>query len=252
MNVVKKTVLFPALALVIGAFFFAAAWKVEPRVPDVPESYYDYDPPPVRLNPREYRSVLTETAAKRDIVLDFYRDLTTRDRVVAFFSELSGSEEVSAAILDNASAFDIAPSLAFALCWEESRYNVRAVNRNNQNDSVDRGLFQLNCCSFPSLGERDFFNPDINAYHGMSHLRYCLDTGGSEVAGLAMYNAGTGRVSIGGTPRKTLDYIARILKLQGNIESLFETEVVVSYQAAGEPAAGENPGEIQGFLRPIL
>jgi soluble lytic murein transglycosylase-like protein len=114
--------------------------------------------------------------------------------------------------------------MAFALCWEESRYTVRAVNRKNSNQSIDRGLFQLNCCSFPDLQEEDFFNPHTNAYYAMAHLRWCLSTGGSEVAALAMYNAGTNRVHTGGTPKKTLDYVSRILDYQQSVEALFQTE----------------------------
>ena len=55
----------------------------------------------------------------------------------------------------------------------------------------------------------------------MSHLRFCLDTGGSEIAALAMYNAGTGRVNSTGTPRSTLDYVNRILENRLTIEKRF-------------------------------
>jgi len=55
----------------------------------------------------------------------------------------------------------------------------------------------------------------------MSHLRYCLDTGRTEIAALAMYNAGTGRVSVTGAPKSTLDYISRILENKNKIENKF-------------------------------
>jgi soluble lytic murein transglycosylase-like protein len=98
------------------------------------------------------------------------------------------------------------------------------VNRRNRNRSVDRGLFQLNDGSFPKLTETDFFNPRVNAYYGMAHLRWCLDFGGSEVAGLAMYNAGVNRVNGGTTPRQTLDHVARIMEFRKGIEALFQLE----------------------------
>jgi soluble lytic murein transglycosylase-like protein len=145
---------------------------------------------------------------------------------LAFFSALVQSGEIASSILVNADKFDIPPSLAFALCWGESRFKPQAVNRANRNRSIDRGLFQLNSESFPDLQEADFFNPGLNAYYGMAHLRWCLDTGGSEVAGLAMYNAGANRVKEGATPRQTLDYVSRILEFRNGIESLFQVEYV--------------------------
>jgi hypothetical protein len=68
----------------------------------------------------------------------------------------------------------------------------------------------------------EFYDPMVNTWHGLSHLRWCLDTAGSDVAGLAMYNAGSGRVHNTGTPKSTLDYISRILKRQRGIEELFK------------------------------
>ncbi|UKI53636.1 MAG: transglycosylase SLT domain-containing protein [Treponema sp.] len=61
------------------------------------------------------------------------------------------------AILEEAEKNDIPLSLAFALAYTESHYNVNAVNK-NRNSSIDRGLFQLNNRSFPQLKEEDFFN----------------------------------------------------------------------------------------------
>jgi hypothetical protein len=159
-------------------------------------------------------------------ILDAYRDELTRDGVMEFFSGIIRSDDLAASILTNAEAFDISPSLAFALCWEESRFNPWAVNHYNRDGSIDRGLFQLNDRSFSNLGDGQFFDPQINAYYGLAHLRFCLDTGGSVVAGLAMYNAGTGRVSAGETPKRTLDYISHILESQQKIEELFEARIV--------------------------
>jgi soluble lytic murein transglycosylase-like protein len=161
-----------------------------------------------------------------DRILAYYRDGERRLEVIAFFSALVQSEEIAAAILVNADKFSIPPSLAFALCWGESRFDHRAVNRENRNRTVDRGLFQLNNESFPKLNEADFFNPALNAYYGMAHLRWCLDAGGSDVAGLAMYNAGTNRVNAGSTPRHTLDHVSRILEFRNGVESIFQVEYV--------------------------
>ena len=158
-----------------------------------------------------------------DIILSTYRDPLFRDDVIAFFKEITGSIDVAKVVLLNASFFDISPALAFALSYEESRYNPRAFNVNH-NETQDRGLFQLNSATFPQLSVDDFYNLEINAYHGLAHLRWCLNTAGTEVAGLAMYNAGSARVSSTGTPKNTLDYISRILNRQRSIEGLFLSE----------------------------
>jgi hypothetical protein len=173
-----------------------------------------------------YAAEIMESMGRPDRILDYYRNEANRLEVTAFFGALVQSEEIAESILINADKFDIPPSLAFALCWGESRFNPRAVNRANRNHTVDRGLFQLNNESFPKLKEADFFNPGVNAYYGMAHLRWCLDFGGSEVAGLAMYNAGANRVNAGTTPRHTLDHVSRILEFRNGIESLFQVEYV--------------------------
>jgi len=158
---------------------------------------------------------------RQDLILERYRDPRSEDRVVDFFIEICASKEIAEVILANAETYDISPALATALAWEESRFDPRAVNTKNRDQSIDRGLFQLNNHSFPRLEVQAFFNPWINARYGMSHLRYCLDTGRSEIAALAMYNAGAGRVNSSGTPRSTLDYVSRIINNRTDIEDHF-------------------------------
>jgi hypothetical protein len=175
-------------------------------------------PPPVV--PLSLASVVSHKG--EDEILKAYRDPLRRNQVTDFFGGILHSPELAQAILVNADIFDISPGLAFALCWEESRFKVRALNQKNQNGSIDRGLFQLNNYSFPNLSEKDFFDPRINSYYGLSHLRWCLDSGGSLVAGIAMYNAGTNRVSAGGTPKRTLDYVSNILNSKQRFEDVFE------------------------------
>jgi hypothetical protein len=162
-----------------------------------------------------------EVPERGDPLLTYYDDELSRGRLVAFLRMITGSGELADTILTHARSCRVPLALAFALGWEESRYDPRAVNRRNSNKSVDRGLFQLNSASFPNLTEPDFFDPAINAHYGLSHLRWCLDEGGSEVAGLAMYNAGRGRVRSGATPKLTLDYVSRILENRRKIEEIF-------------------------------
>jgi hypothetical protein len=158
---------------------------------------------------------------RRDHIQELYRQPESLELVIDFFTGLCPSREVAEAILVSADCFNIPPALAFALAWEESEFNPFAVNSTNSNGSIDRGLFQLNSRSFPHLEIQAFFSPDINSWHGMSHLRYCIDTGRSEIAALAIYNAGTGRVTSSGAPKSTLDYISRILENKNKIENSF-------------------------------
>jgi hypothetical protein len=149
---------------------------------------------------------------------------------------------VASVILSNAETFDVPAALAFSLCWEESRYKPWAVNRANRDGSIDRGLFQLNDRSFPGIEEKDFYNPGINAWYGIQHLRWCLDSGGSVITALAMYNAGSGRVHSLGAPKNTLDYIHRILQRQEAVEERFRRE----FRAQTVVAANGGEGEAEG------
>ena len=151
--------------------------------------------------------------------LFFYRNSTTREKVVEFYTEETGVENISLAVLEAAEAQEIAPSLAFALCWVESRYNPYAVNINNQ--SIDRGLFQLNSRSFPELSENDFYSVSTSSQRGLEYLRYCLDAAENELVALAMYNAGRRRVTVSGAPVSTLEYISQIIEYREQLEERF-------------------------------
>jgi len=168
----------------------------------------------------ELPSLALNSEDEQDLILSSYRDEAFREDVLVFFQDLTGSREIAEAILHNSSVCNVPPALAFSLCAEESKYNPRALNR-NRNETVDRGLFQLNNASFPKLKIEDFYDSNINASYGISHLRWCLNTAGTEVSALAMYNAGETRVRSVGTPKSTLDYVSRILKRQREIEKKF-------------------------------
>ncbi|MDR2786014.1 MAG: transglycosylase SLT domain-containing protein [Treponema sp.] len=196
--------------------------EAESRPDEIPPEKAAESPAPVVPPVVQFSLAAESFPAGEDKILKAYRDSASRDYVTAFFGNIVRSQDLARIILANADAFNISPSLAFALCWEESRFKVRAIGQKNRNGSTDRGLFQLNEKSFPYLSEKDFFDPRINSHYGLSHLRWCLDSGSSLVAGLAMYNAGTNRVSSGGTPKMTLDYVSNILNTKERIETLFE------------------------------
>lgn len=168
--------------------------------------------------------------------LALYRQPSSRAAVEWFYLHVTGNRDTTMAILEEAEKNDIPLSLAFALAYTESRYNVTAVNK-NRNASIDRGLFQLNNRSFPQLKEEDFFNPAISAKYGMSHLKYCMNVAGNEVAALAMYNAGTNKVRADNTPQTTLNYVGKIMAYQDKLERLFADEVL-SYYETTRPMTG--------------
>lgn len=170
------------------------------------------------------KPVSLDSRNEKDHIAAYYGNPSTTRNVVDFFARLTGSQPVAEAILEQSVKHKVTSSLAFAIAYEESRFNPNALNDNGA--SVDRGLFQLNSLSFPSMKEKDAFDPHYNASEGMKFFRHILDLSGNVVSALAMYNAGRTRVSQKGAPVMTLDYISRILNYERNISSLFIASVV--------------------------
>lgn len=167
------------------------------------------------LSKAQYESYL-KNAVYGNMNMETEDPVVTRDRHLEYFSIVSGDYDIARIIYDEAVKYNIDPELAFALVFNESRFNPNAINENR--NSIDRGLFQLNSRSFPNLREQDFFDPEINIPLGVAYLRYCLDMGGNEVTALAMYNAGPNRVKDSRTPKMTLDYIHKIQNYKGSLE----------------------------------
>jgi soluble lytic murein transglycosylase-like protein len=163
--------------------------------------------------------LMADRPQEEDPGLYLYRTPYTRPLVESFYSQLTGNERISRAILSAAEANDVALPLAFSLAWGESSYKIHAVNRNP--GSIDRGLFQLNSKTFSHLDEEQFYSPEINSRLGLAHLRFCLEQGDTELVALAMYNAGTTRVRRG-TPFTTLNHVAKILEYREELERSFE------------------------------
>ena len=165
-----------------------------------------------------------ELPIHQDLGLYLYRNPLTREHIINYFTNVAGSKTVASVILRYSDINTIPLSLSFALVSVESAFKPRAQNRNTS--SVDRGLFQLNNRSFPHLTEKDFFDPETNARYGLRYLKTCMNKGGNVIVGLAMYNAGVGKVSGQGTPKMTLDYIAKVMKVQRGINTDIEGAMV--------------------------
>ncbi len=179
-----------------------------------------------------YREDDDEKAANasniQDIGLMLYRQPQTRAAVEGFYYQVTGDRKTTIAILDAAEEFNIPLSLAFALAHTESKFKATATHT-NKNGSVDKGLFQLNDKSFPKLTDEQFYDPKTSAHYGLSHLNYCLETAGNDVAALAMYNAGTTKVRNNNTPHSTLNYIAEISAYRSQIDEDFAKDVLVFF-----------------------
>jgi len=219
----------PVYAGVFGSLFLCALLAVNTGFYKAPPSL----PPPVEIiaedepEEEEWSFSLAETDKNtEDPVIEYFRNPEYREWVIDFFSYICPNIKIVQAILENADRFNVPVSLAFALSWEESRFNPNAVNRYNRDGSIDRGLFQLNNKSFPNLDVTFYFDIDKNAYYGIAHMRYCLNSGDNEVAALAMYNAGAGKVRSTGAPEATLNYISRILENRRRIESRFHARLI--------------------------
>ena len=186
-----------------------------------------------------FQDYFTEVSLNRladdyDNGLALYRQPLSRTAVEWFYFQITGSREVTQAIITEAEKNDIPLSLAFSLAHTESNFNTNATNR-NANSSIDRGLFQLNSNSFPELSEADFFDPFVSSRYGMAHLKFCLNTAGNEVSALAMYNAGTGRVRSNKTPQSTLNYVGKIMSYQKMLDQLFDEQVASYFETQLTP-----------------
>lgn len=234
------------LALMCIVAFFALFYSDEAKLlrkPELAEEEYVEEPyfepdvayfwkrgekPDFALVEEEEEESEKKLISVTDAAFALYRSPKTRLSVEWFYSELVGNRDIALAILNNADRFNIPFPLAFSLAHAESKFKPRAYHENT-NGTIDRGLFQLNSSSFPQLTEAQFYDAATSAYYGLSHLNYCIGLGKNEIAGLAMYNAGQGKVKGSGTPYSTLNYIYSIESYKESIEQNFTLEVLSYY-----------------------
>lgn len=237
-NFSSLAVFFATAALCVH--FLLPADREYPFPTTIPVTYAeDETDEEITLNFQNYISEVsfntnTTNAPKTDMGLTLYRQAMSKAAVEWFYTHITGDRDTAVAILENADKNNVPVSMAFALAYTESHYKTNAVHK-NANNTIDRGLFQLNNNSFPKLTEEDFFDPEISAKYGLSHLKFCLETAGNDVAALAMYNAGTTRVRSNKTPQTTLNYIGNIIVYQKTLDDLFTQEVVAYYEPHLDP-----------------
>ena len=182
--------------------------------------------PAQRVTPADHANILNLLESEKPM-LALYREDVTHQAVVDFFANLTGSPETALPMMYYAERAGISFSLVFALAWTESRFSPVAVNRNAT--SVDRGLFQLNSLTFRDLTDDDFFHIDVNTYHGIDYLTWCLKHTEDEYQAVAVYNAGLTRVRAGRTPASTLVYVERIRQYRSQLERRFNNYILSEF-----------------------
>jgi soluble lytic murein transglycosylase-like protein len=145
----------------------------------------------------------------QDALLALYRNERLKPLVTEYYSRLTQDRSVAVAILETCDSLGINPSLAFAIAWNESHFDPRAVSYNSS--TIDRGLFQLNSETFSQLDRKTVFDPRANALHGLTFYKMAYDKLGTEEKALGYYNSGIGLVSQRPYPRSTQIYIKRVM-----------------------------------------
>lgn len=144
-----------------------------------------------------------------DVVLTMYRDERLKPLVVGYFSKLTESRSIAETVLEICSEKDIPPTLAFAIAWNESHFNPKAINYNRS--SVDRGLFQLNSRTFAELGREAMYDPRTNSHHALDYLKEGLDRTGDVEKALCFYNSGMIEAKGQRVPRSSKVYAKSVL-----------------------------------------
>src|SRR5215216_2755803 len=109
-----------------------------------------------------------------------------REVAVAKAQGKTGKSELREAIYKEAARYSIDPDLVFALVWQESRWNLRAVSPKKA-----RGPMQLMPGTAARFGVRDPHDPKEAARGGVAYLVWLLDRFDGNVSlALASYNSG--------------------------------------------------------------
>lgn len=119
-------------------------------------------------------------------------DILTENRdlyfnAIGFYTTITRDNEIAKIVLDAAITKRVPVNLAFALVWQESRFNENAVNENG-NGTVDNGLFQINNHYHVDVDPFDLEAASMYAMdYVLEHYEKFYDW---EIAAM-LYNAGT-------------------------------------------------------------
>lgn len=120
-------------------------------------------------------------------------------------------EQIDALVSQNASTWQVDPSLVKAIIANESGFNANATSKVGA-----QGLMQLMPATAQSVGVRDSYDPAQNVAGGTRYLKGLLDRFNGDVRlAVAAYNAGPGAVEkYGDVPPypETQNYVQRVLQ----------------------------------------
>lgn len=157
-------------------------------------------------NAKSYDSKIYVRYEINDIVGNF-----DKKQIITFYTQFTKNKKIAQIIIDKCLQYNIPLNIGFALAYEESRFNPYAVNTNNADSTVDKGLYQLNSAYHP-FSDEQLFNPQFNSDRALSFLQEMIDMNDNITNALYCYNAGYGRVVIQNiVPTSTKSHIVNIL-----------------------------------------
>jgi len=135
-----------------------------------------------------------------------------KKNVIDFYYNFTKNRKVAEIIFDMCIKYNIPLNIGFALAYEESRFNPKAINNNNNNGTIDKGLYQLNS-NYHNFSDDLIFNPEFNANRGLKFLSDMISlNNGNITKALYCYNAGYTRINIQQIiPPSTYKYVVNIL-----------------------------------------
>ena len=145
------------------------------------------------------------------------------EKIIEFYTLFTKDARISRQIITDALYFKMPINLAFALCWNESRFYPKAYN-SNKNGTIDRGLFQLNNSGRQNWKIIDFYDIEKNCHEGIQFWsEHCMTKADTIEISFVAYNMGpySDGVKRGYVPEHRETYINDILTYEDKLNVEF-------------------------------
>jgi hypothetical protein len=145
------------------------------------------------------------------------------ENVYEFFDVFTSNREVTKIIFQESLLLDVPIVPSFSLAWGESKYKIKAINKNVDDKgvviSIDRGLYQLNNVYRKKWTEADFFNPQKNTHEGLTLFKQSLEGfRGEIVLSYGGYNKGIVGLKNGEIPFRTIAHVSNLIDYERDME----------------------------------
>lgn len=170
--------------------------------------------------------LLTETITnvRREYVYDEYayrlgiNEILSSDRDLYFnaighFTNITRNSKIAETILDAALSNNVPVNVAFAIAWQESRFNSQAINENG-NGTIDNGLFQINEYYHPAVDAHDIVEA---SHYAMEYLNIQYRRFDSWDIAIVLYNAG----NVENLSDHSMRYLASVLEKENEYNERF-------------------------------